>query len=131
MNTDEKQRETITVSCARPGGLVLRLYKNHEREDNPPQYETVTLNGGTNTLDKRFVDCWLEENPDADLVKNGTISIVDPEDEKRERAKFEGGKPGVDNIVERPDKEASITDPEPEKENDGKEQSSGNETPAA
>lgn len=129
-----EERKTVTVNCAHANGLMLRLYQNHDHDDKDakPAYETVDLKGGGNQVDARFMECWQKENPDSDLVRNGTVVIIDPEEE-RKRAEGEGGKPGEDNIVERPEKESSIDAPAPKQdgEDDGEKKSPGNEPTAA
>lgn len=109
-----EKRKTVTVNCAHPNGLQLKLHREHHHEKSmgpkipDPEKGIVTLAPGLNEgVDKAFVDAWLEENKGSDLVKNGTISVVD------EQKQHAGGKPGEDHIVDKPDNESSIDAPAP------------------
>lgn len=114
MTTTEKK--LVTVACAIKGGLVLRLYKPHFREEGAvmpdPEAAPVTLkHGGNPNIDADFMKAWLEENAGSDFVRNKMVYVVEP----KERADGDG-EPGVDNVTERPDKESSIDAPAPKAE---------------
>lgn len=101
--------EKVTVFCGHRGGLQLRLHKPHHADNprmlQPDPEQLVVLNHGANpNIDRAFIEAWREENAGGDLVKLVTIA---------EQVEVEGGKPGEDHVTDRPDKEASITDPAP------------------
>lgn len=115
----EERRNKVTVMCAHRGGLQLRLHKPHHVQGQPglsPDPEKlVVLNHGANPdLDRDFIEAWREENAGSDLLQLVTIA---------EQVDVEGGKPGEDHITEKPDNEASITDPAPKQEDEGEEKS--------
>ncbi len=114
MTTTEKK--LVTVACAIKGGLVLRLYKPHFREEGTvmqdPEAAPVTLKHGSNpNIDAGFMKAWLEENAGSDFVRNNMVHVIEP----KEREDGDG-EPGVDNVTERPDKESSIDTPAPKKD---------------
>lgn len=115
MTTTEKKK-LVTVACAIKGGLVLRLYKPHFRDEGTvmpdPEAAPVTLKHGSNpNIDAGFMKAWLEENAGSDLVAKKQVHVIEP----KEREEGDG-EPGKDNVTERPDKESSIDAPAPKAE---------------
>lgn len=102
--------DKVTVFCSVRGGLQLRLHDAHpsDKIDTLVPGGVLVLNHGANPdVNAAFMARWQEENQGGDLLKMVTVA---------EQVEPEHGEPGVDNITERPDKEASITDPAPEKD---------------
>lgn len=76
-----EQRKTVSVSCAVPNGVHLRL---HEMREGPLGIRTAVMVGnsvelrpGTNAgIDAEFFAKWLAQNADSDLVRGGVVARV-------------------------------------------------------
>lgn len=70
--------EQVKVECHHPQGLHLRLFK---LADNPMDHTTaigaVILKFGQNLVDKEFMDQWIFQNRDNDLMTSGVVSIIE------------------------------------------------------
>lgn len=73
--------KTLTVMCSHPCGLSLRVFEFREGELGSKIAvqvgDTLTLNAGRNeNVDADFINAWLAQHKDSDLVKNSVISIL-------------------------------------------------------
>jgi hypothetical protein len=72
---------TVTVRCAVPGGLNLRLFEMKPEPDTGVRKayftgESLTLKEGRNAaVDGAFMAAWLEQNEQSDFVTGKLVAI--------------------------------------------------------
>lgn len=117
MANENKASTTVTVACKLPNGLILRLFRRtvvlenvlgggqrevpvfHEQrqmvrlngwsypQKKGPRQELAGGYGLTPGVPKDFFDAWLEQNKDADYVRNNLVFAMGSTDSARDRAK--------------------------------------------
>lgn len=82
---DEK-RPTVTVTCAVPNGITMRMHSIGEGKPWQLGHTEVLKPGPNPGLDKEFVEAWLEENKNLSVVVSKMIVAADEPDQEEEPA---------------------------------------------
>lgn len=124
-----RSRNTTSIACKLPHGLIVRVYQKGEGEDGKPVMvaasEPLKLNGandpgavfgfGMTEVDTETWEAWLKQNANFPAVKNGLIVAQPNSSRAIDQAKdHQTAKTGVEPID--PEKPAKGIEPVPKKE---------------